>query len=440
MVNNSFYKWLNESLHTETSVPCPPDLNDEENAFVKHLQECFTKSSQYRQYAKAYLENLEGSETIYEGSINTFSAIIKIIQLTSKKDRSLNVNALCKNVIEIISDELEMENCSIMLKEKDGENLEMIAGKGKGDKYSKVEKQKDTKKTKPGEGIAGTVFNTGEHIFIPDVSSDSRYKSSPKDDVSITSILVAPIIANNETIGVINFSHPQRSGVFDRNSINFMLMLTNFIGQVLTMVELQQHIEEWNIRLQKEVAEKTHELVLQNRKLERIAVTDPLTSLYNRRFFFTRLKEEFDLFSRYDETFSFLMIDLDNLKGINDTYGHDMGDTVIKRIARTFKIIGRKGDVIGRIGGDEFGYIFLKGDENEACAFAERIQEAIRNMKIKDSTLKPTLSIGVATVKSSDFKEHLDLYRAADAAVYEAKKKRNTIYRFSQVKEKPPIS
>jgi diguanylate cyclase (GGDEF)-like protein len=191
----------------------------------------------------------------------------------------------------------------------------------------------------------------------------------------------------------------------------------------------------WNHALKEEVARKTAELTKKNRQLRKIALIDPLTGIFNRRFFFERLEDEFLRTTRYGVQFSLLFIDIDNLKPINDTYGHPAGDKVIKSLSAILRQIGRKGDVACRLGGDEFGYALLASDVEGARTFALRLQEKFARHHFKGMIYAPTVSIGIANTKNGKFKDHRELYNAADKALYEAKLVKNAVRLYSNRKK-----
>ncbi|MGC2063160.1 MAG: ATP-binding protein, partial [Thermodesulfovibrionales bacterium] len=122
--------------------------------------------------------------------------------------------------------------------------LTLVAGMGKSDRYGGERKVTPKRKIRVGEGIAGMVFETGEYIFIPDVREDKRFKVLP-DDVSIASLLSIPIKNEEGLIGVLNFSHP-RMEAFEKNTIHIMVLLSNYIGQMITITRLHQQIAKWN--------------------------------------------------------------------------------------------------------------------------------------------------------------------------------------------------
>ncbi len=209
--------------------------------------------------------------------------------------------------------------------------------------------------------------------------------------------------------------------------INLVVVLSNFVGQMILLMSLYGKVASWNETLKTEVDKKTEELKRKNAQLRRITLIDPLTNIFNRRFFFQKLEEEFARHHRYKEPFSLLSIDIDNLKPVNDTYGHLTGDIVIKGLVQNMRAIGRKGDALCRLGGDEFAYILLNSDLDGALTFSKRVQERFKRMDFKGIGLRPTVSIGVVNSASAKFLDALDMYRAADEALYRAKRHRDAI-------------
>ena len=154
-------------------------------------------------------------------------------------------------------------------------------------------------------------------------------------------------------------------------------------------------------------------------EVKKQAVTDPLTSLYNRRYFEENIVKEAERSLRLKQPFSLVSLDLDYLKRINDTYGHQYGDLAIKTISNVLKREARSIDIPARIGGEEFNVLLPGVDSTGALIAAERIRKSIENQVI-DTIGGVTASIGVAT-----FLEHSDrideLTELADQAMYKAK-------------------
>lgn len=156
--------------------------------------------------------------------------------------------------------------------------------------------------------------------------------------------------------------------------------------------------------------------------LEKMAITDSLTGLYVRRYFSERLEEEFGRSARHALKFSFLMLDIDDFKKCNDTYGHLVGDVVLKEISRIMKESIREIDLISRYGGEEFAVLLPETSGNSAMLVAERIRKKVEEevFKAYDERIKITLSIGLSEYPESA-SNSASLIDRADEALYRAK-------------------
>jgi diguanylate cyclase (GGDEF)-like protein len=154
-------------------------------------------------------------------------------------------------------------------------------------------------------------------------------------------------------------------------------------------------------------------------QVEQQAVTDPMTGLFNRRYFQEQLAKEIDRFQRFGHAFSFIIVDLDYLKKINDSLGHHFGDIAIKHIANVLKRNVRDVDTVGRFGGEEFVILLPETDLQHARMVAERICLAIREKQIEDVGTV-TASLGLATFPY-DAQDKEKLLELADQALYLAK-------------------
>ncbi|MDR3615150.1 MAG: diguanylate cyclase [Candidatus Obscuribacterales bacterium] len=188
-------------------------------------------------------------------------------------------------------------------------------------------------------------------------------------------------------------------------------------------------------------------------QVEQQAVTDPMTGLFNRRYFQEQFIKEIDRFQRFGHAFSFIIVDLDYLKKINDGLGHHFGDMAIKHIANVMKKSVRDVDTVGRFGGEEFVILLPETDLQHARMVAERICMAIREKPIDDIGVI-TASLGVATFPY-DAQDRDKLQELADQALYLAKHRgRNQVCTVAEdllpsirdgldpnpAKEKPPVA
>lgn len=136
-----------------------------------------------------------------------------------------------------------------------------------------------------------------------------------------------------------------------------------------------------------------------HKELYRMAVTDPLTSIYNKRFFLDRIEEEFAHAERGKQTLSIILFDVDHFKNFNDTHGHLAGDFILQRIAELVLGMIRTGDTFARYGGEEFVLVLRQADLEAATNLAERIRQALdaSSFDYDGKSFKATVSLGVAT-------------------------------------------
>jgi len=160
------------------------------------------------------------------------------------------------------------------------------------------------------------------------------------------------------------------------------------------------------------------------RHLRKVAQLDSLTQLYNHHTIVERLEAEVLRSKRYGSSLSCMMIDVDHFKIINDKYGHQKGDTVIKRVAQTFRRSLRQVDIVGRYGGDEFFIILPETKASNAKIAAQRLQTIFASKEFfirSHVSVKMALSIGICGYPDEDIKEVKDLIAKADQALYTAK-------------------
>ncbi len=176
-----------------------------------------------------------------------------------------------------------------------------------------------------------------------------------------------------------------------------------------------EYYEEKIARLEREVRRL--------RPYQKMAVIDHLTSIYNRRYFDTRLEEEIARMSRKGFPFCVCILDLDHFKTINDNYGHGMGDLVLREFAHLLKKNLRRLDVVCRIGGEEFAVIMPETDITAGLLILERILEKVTSQPfvIQKQSIRISFSGGIVS-NTQSFMDHHQILEVADQALYEAKR------------------
>ena len=168
---------------------------------------------------------------------------------------------------------------------------------------------------------------------------------------------------------------------------------------------------------------RTSSINLENEaeKYKSLAMKDHLTGLPNRRYIDTYLDLKMKEYKTFDLPFGIAFIDIDHFKVVNDTYGHDVGDEVLKMLARTYVNSTRGNDLIGRWGGEEFLAVFTNCQENVLASLINKIRMLVEHstIKINDTELNVTISIGATMIKPDDTLE--SIIKRADALMYKSK-------------------
>lgn len=199
-----------------------------------------------------------------------------------------------------------------------------------------------------------------------------------------------------------------------------------------------RELTDLNQTLEDKVRERTDELVKTNQRLQELASTDMLTGLFNRRQAMHLLRRLWLESEQEQYPLSCLMVDADNFKQINDAYGHDAGDLVLKELARELRHAVRTDDIVSRLGGDEFLIICPATDLDGANNVALTTHKKICQLEVKvpgDGRWKGSISVGIG-VRDSSMKKPEDLIKMADRSVYAAKSAGRNCVRSVQTRTK----
>jgi len=232
---------------------------------------------------------------------------------------------------------------------------------------------------------------------MPFIINTSEAKQKAQDSFStlldLDEFVTVPLKAKNKVIGVLLADNRFNKKPITLDAVRILTMFANQAGLAIE-----------NSRLYEQT------VVLSN--------SDSLTGLWNHGYFQYLLGEEIKKSSLAKSYFTLFLIDIDNFKGFNDTYGHQAGDSIIREISKIFKDVSRKIDIVARYGGEEFGIILPMTKKEEALVLAERIRKAVETSpRLKNITI----SIGLASYPAdSNTKE--DLISKTDKALYEAKR------------------
>jgi diguanylate cyclase (GGDEF)-like protein len=244
-----------------------------------------------------------------------------------------------------------------------------------------------------------------------------RYLASPLKELmtQVNEVQMSPNMSKR-----INLSNIENNEISQlQEHMNTMLSALETDREQL--LEDEQAKRNW---LEDAVAKRTEDLQILNKKLKELATRDSLTGILNRGSFFETAQHLLILSQRQKLPASFLLVDLDNFKMVNDTYGHFVGDKVLIHFTQTIQKSLRKSDLIGRVGGEEFAIFLPDTGNDDAFQFAEKLRKIISHsvLKVDGKVVAYTVSIGV---ESSEPKDHLidELFKRADMKLYGAKDK-----------------
>jgi len=258
-------------------------------------------------------------------------------------------------------------------------------------KYPEIRKSLATRKTVViRDALKDPLLKEVRHIIAP---------------IGIRSILVIPIIFRDEVIGTLILKTSRSNHTFIEREIRLCTAIASSSANSLYNAFLHEKVEN----------EKS--------QFEKLAITDYLTGLYNTRYFYNRIDEEISRTQRYKLQLSFLMIDIDHFKKINDNYGHRAGDIVLSEFAQLLKKHTRKSDVLARYGGEEFIMLLPQTSPEAAVSKAETIKNVIKKHRFHEIKGKNglTVSIGISSFPARTIKNKEDIITAADNALYKAK-------------------
>lgn len=246
------------------------------------------------------------------------------------------------------------------------------------------------------DGLTETVASKGKIIIVEDMKNHSIYKNAPSGwDGSIIGI---PLKMGEKVVGVMNLSR-HNTGSFSEAELRLLNMLANQAAVAISNASLHQLISKK-------------------------AYTDTTTGLANRRALDEHLESEIINARRANSPFAVVMMDLDGFKSVNDTYGHEVGDQVLRAVFSVVSFGIRSSDFIARYGGDELTLILAKSDLQAARLVSEKILENLANFSYKapdGKAIKLGISGGIA-IYPDHGRAGAELLRAADAALYYAKK------------------
>ena len=239
------------------------------------------------------------------------------------------------------------------------------------------------------------IFRTKIPLFIPSTLKETRYPKNIWSEKE-KSVIMIPLVVSSKTIAVLSISSPVEN-YFTKDDFIILEIISN-------------------------AAATTIENIYLYRNLDSLARKDPLTEVFTRRVFEEKIEEEMLVFARTKQPFCLFLMDIDHFKRINDTYGHQAGDEVLKQVAKTARRCLREFDFIARYGGEEFAIIMPNTSKEEAIPILIDLADEIKKIRFSfsDRNLQVTISGGVGEYPSEGHSK-TQIIRVCDERLYRAK-------------------
>ena len=330
----------------------------------------------------------------------------KLVDILHEVTGDLSVSELFHLLVRRAARALDVSHCSVVLA-RPGEMTAVVVAAYENPKLHQLVIQLDRYPE------LKAALDSGQPVLVEDLDTHPLYEGVRHVwgiegiEIPIRSVIALPFSIERGQYGVFLVRRTRDQKHFEPADLEFAQAV---ITAAVAVIQRAQMVES---------------TMADNARLEQLAQTDPLTQLLNRRALTERITAEMERALRYDSTMALLMIDLDHFKRVNDTFGHLVGDDVLRDVAQLLSNTIRGNDIAARYGGEEFLVLLPETDDAGAEAFAERIRLACEQHEFSsgpdDPTLRLTASIGVAVFPAARIESVEDLFARADAALYRSK-------------------
>jgi two-component system, cell cycle response regulator len=330
----------------------------------------------------------------------------KLVDILHEVTGDLSVSELFHLLVRRAARALSVSHCSVVLA-RPGETVANVVAAFENPGLQQLPIQLDRY---PEIKVA---LESGQPVLVEDVATDPLYEGAREEwgregiEVQIRSVIALPFSVDRGQYGVFLVRRTRDQDRFGPADLEFAQAVVTAAVAVIQRARIVEHT------------------MADNARLEQLAQTDPLTQLLNRRALTERISAEMERALRYDSTLALLMIDLDHFKKVNDSYGHLVGDDVLRDVGQLLRNTIRASDIVARYGGEEFLILLPETDDEGAETFADRVRASMeQHLFASDSLGEPlrlTASIGVAMFPAARIESVEDLFSRADAALYRAK-------------------
>jgi two-component system, cell cycle response regulator len=392
-----------------SEVTCPiiaiisADVTKGVHSAVKSDVECYLLSPFYKEELdhklKVVVDRMSWIESLYGENEDIYA----LVELASLASSTLNPKEVLYLIVKKISEIIKVTRCSILSINAENQRFADVVSTFEDPKITnlRIDLQKYPEIRK--------ALSLKKIVIIKDAQKDPLMKEVKNiiAPIGIRSIVVMPIIFRDEVIGTLLLRTSRASHTFTKREIKLLIALANASANALYNAFLYERLDK------------------EKKRLEKLAITDYLTGIYNIRYFYNRIEEEFSRAERYDIPLGCIMLDIDHFKVINDNYGHRIGDMVLREFAQLIKRHTRKSDLFARYGGEEFIILLPQTSIKGAAIEAGRLMKTIKEHRFKPLREEHSVrvSFGISCAPDKKIKNYDDLIHVADNALFRAKEK-----------------
>lgn len=356
-----------------------------------------------RRKFRSEFENIQEKINLLIQSIGEKRKILKV--LPSRSERVFFLFNISQKLIELNDSEeiydFLVDACANLFPQSDDALLFIIQkNKSMHNLVRSFKKEGFVIKEKEGDVIEKWVLRNNQSILVENLTKDFRFdynKIVAFTDRKVLSFIASPLSINERIVGTIRVES-KKDSAFSLEDSRLLRSVCDIGVMVLEKANLFKSIEE-------------------------LVIKDPLTSLFLRDYFFMRLKEELQRVKVTGKKLGLIMLDIDNFKQVNDTYGHIVGDLVLKKLSKILtSIIGDSGNVVSRFGGEEFIFFAVESTRDEMIAIGEKIRKTVEETIISFRRKKVSFTVSMGLVMYPDSAvDILSLIDEADRLLYKAK-------------------
>lgn len=312
----------------------------------------------------------------------------------------MNLEGLLKIVIPSVCRGMGFRRCGIFLVEPDGRHIRLALGIDAKGRFEKNTDRYPITSRRDANDHSNLVNGYKRYFLSNDVPN--RLAEKLDDGSTVYNLAVVPIhVGKGQVIGTLAVDNLNFHRPISQTDVSVLLNFSTQLG--LAIESLKSHAEMVNL-----------------------SVMDPLTGLNNRRFFEEALTHEIQRCQRYNRHFTLILGDIDHFKKVNDTYGHDTGDRVLKHVAVLLRDHLRSLDIVARVGGEEFAMLLPETPPNNISVVTRRLLKVVRDWMVPipgkmARNIQVTLSLGVASYRGGTVSAH-QMMRLSDESLYQAKR------------------